>query len=304
MSLERSSSTVAQPAQGIACSSIAPCRSIAGRARALPAWLLLSLVACAAAGLAAQDTGAAAAGGTSSAQAIHPAAKSQQERDDFNRAYALSGAAPAEAAANDFSTRYPGSGLRQYLYSSAMLQYQHENNPAKMLAMGEKVLALDPDNPLALVLTATAVADGLGERDRDRERKVGTIKRNAARAIQVAESSYPSSPDAPGAGLYKTTLQSMAYSALGIMKLKTGDDAGAEKDLALAAELARIRPDPYVWYHLALAQDHRKKYTAALSSVEQALQLASSNPELQKLAEAEHERLFGLARGARNAEPQ
>src|SRR5438309_7083675 len=108
MSLERSSSTVAQPAQGIACSSIAPCRSIAGRARALPAWLLLSLVACAAAGLAAQDTGAAAAGGTSSAQAIHPAAKSQQERDDFNRAYALSGAAPAEAAANDFSTRYPG----------------------------------------------------------------------------------------------------------------------------------------------------------------------------------------------------
>jgi tetratricopeptide (TPR) repeat protein len=239
------------------------------------------------------------------AQAARPTAKSRAERDDFNRAYALTGAAAAEAAADEFSSKYPESELRHYLYSSAMLQYQREDNPAKMLAMGEKVLTLDPDNALALVLTATAMADGLVDHDRDRERKVGIIKRNATRALQVAETSYGSAT--PAAGLYKTTLQSMAYSALGIMKLKTGDDAGAEKDLKAASELAMARPDPYVWYHLALAQDHRKKYTAALNSVEQALQLASSNPELQKLAEAEHERLAGLAKGPRNsgpAEPQ
>ena len=95
----------------------------------------------------------------------------------------------------------------------------------------------------------------------------------------------------------------MAYSALGIMKLKTGDDAGAEKDLKMATELAKFRPDGHAWYHLALAQDHRKKYAAALNSVEQALQLASSDPELQKLAEVEHERLAGLARGPRNGSP-
>jgi tetratricopeptide (TPR) repeat protein len=233
--------------------------------------------------------------------AKRPTAKTQAERNDFNRAYALTGAAAVEAAADDFSNKYPESELRHYLYSSAMLQYQREDNPAKMLAMGEKVLTLDPDNPLALVLTATAVANGLVDHDRDRERKVGIVKRNANRAIQVAESSYRSAT--PAVGLYKTTLQSMAYSALGIMKLKTGDDAGAEKDLKAASELAIVRPDPYVWYHLALAQDHRKKYTAALNSVEQALQLASSNPELQKLAEAEHERLAGLAKGPRNAAP-
>ena len=148
------------------------------------------------------------------------------------------------------------------------------------------------------MLTATAVADGLVDHDRDRERKIGIVKRNATRAIQLAEASFVRSP---AAALYKTTLQSMAYSALGIMKLKTGDDAGAEKDLKAASELAMARPDPYVWYHLALAQDHRKKYTAALNSVQQALQLASSNPELQKLAEAERERLAGLTKGPRNA---
>ena len=239
------------------------------------------------------------------AEASHPQAKSQQERDDFNTAYALTGAAAAETAANDFAANYPASELRRYLYSSAMLQYQRENNPARMLAMGDRVLELDPDNPLALVLTATALADSLTDRDRDREKKITAIKRNAARGIQAAEAGYPgNSGTAP---LYKTTLQAMAYSALGIMKLKTGDDAGAEKELKTAADLAKVRPDPYIWYHLALAQDHRKKYTAALGSIQQALQLASSDPELQQLAEVEYARLTGLAKGMRNqtsTEPQ
>jgi tetratricopeptide (TPR) repeat protein len=230
-----------------------------------------------------------------------PQARSEQERTDFNTAYALQGAATEEAAAMDFANRYPASQLRRYLYSSAMLQYQRENNPAKMLAMGERVLALDPDNPLALVLTATALADSLGDHDRDRDKKVSTIKHNASRAIQAAEAGYS------GETVYKTTLQSMAYSALGIMRLKTSDDAGAEKDLKMATELAKFRPDGQTWYHLELEQDHRKKYAAALGSVEQALQLASSDPELQKLAEVENERLAGLARGPRYAssmEPQ
>jgi tetratricopeptide (TPR) repeat protein len=236
----------------------------------------------------------------------HPQAKTEQERLDFNQAYALTGGAASEAAADAFAVKYPDSALRRYLYTGAMLQYQRENNAAKMEATGDKVLALDPDNPLALVLTATVVADSLIERDRDREHKVGIIKRNTARAIQAAEAAYGPASGAPTAALYKDTLQSMAYSALGIMKLKSGDDAGAEKDLKQAAELGKVRPDPYIWYHLALAQDHRKKYTAALTSVAQALQLSSSNPDLQKLAEAEHERLSALARGPRNAgsEPQ
>ena len=240
--------------------------------------------------------------GTQSAPEVRrPQAKSEQERDDFNTAYALTGAANEEAAANNFSAKYPASELRRYLYSSAMLLYQRENNSVKMLAMGEKVLELDSDNPLALVLTATALADSLGDHDRDREKKIATIRGNATRAIQVAEVDYAGSP-ADATQVYKSTLQSMAYSALGIMKLKTGDDAGAENDLNTAAELVKIHPDPYVWYHLALAQDHRKKYAAALGSIKQALQLASSDPDLQKLAEVENARLSGLVKVTHDGE--
>lgn len=235
--------------------------------------------------------------------ASHPQAKSEQERVDFNSAYAMTAANSAETAASNFAVKYPDSQLRRYLYTNAMLLYQKENNSAKMLAMGDKVLELDSENPLALVLTATALADGLGDRDRDRDKKINTIKHNANKAIQAAEAGYGGSSSS-AAQVYKTTLQSMAYSALGIMKLKIGDDAGAEKDLTTASMLTKIHPDPYVWYHLALAQDHRRKYVAALSSVNQALQLSSSNPELQKLAEVEQQRLTGLAKVVRQKEAE
>jgi tetratricopeptide (TPR) repeat protein len=231
--------------------------------------------------------------------ALHPHAASRQELEDFNAARSVIGANSAEIAASDFAQKYPSSELRIYLYTRAMYAYQTENDPPKLLATSQKVLSVDPDHPVALVLTAYVLADGMEDSDADRNRKVEEIKRTANRAIQVLGSAAPLSLSATPdqIPLYRTTLQSMAYSALGMMKLKTGDDAGAEKDLLMAAGLPQTHPDPYLWYHLALAQDHRKKYAAALSSVNQALQLSSSNPDLQRMAEIEHDRLAGVSRG-------
>lgn len=234
--------------------------------------------------------------------AIHPVAKSEQERDDFKAAYANAGGLASETAANNFAARYPDSQLRQYLYSKTMRAYELENNPAGTLAMAQKVLALDPDHAVALVLTATVLADKLEAGDPDRARKAEAVRKAANHAIESVGNGFvaPAAASPEQVAVYRTTLQSMAYSALGIMELKTGDDAQAEKDLVTAAVLTKITPDPYIWYHLALAQDHRKKYAAALNSVQQALQLSSSNPELQRLAEIEFDRLSGRAgRGPR-----
>src|SRR5437867_8151803 len=106
-----------------------------------------------------------------------PQAKTQQEFSDYNMAYAINGGVAMEKAASDFAAKYPQSELRSYLYSKAMHDYQSENNPGKMLAMGEKVLALDPDNSIALVLTATVLADSLSDADQDREQKIAEIKK-------------------------------------------------------------------------------------------------------------------------------
>jgi len=227
-----------------------------------------------------------------------PQAKTQPEYADYNAANAISGGAAMEKAANDFAAKYPDSELRSILYSKAMHNYQAENNPAKMLAMGEKVLTYDPDNPIALVLTATALSDNFSENDPDRTMKMAAIQKNAGRALQTIDSAF-----VPPAGAtpqqikdYKDTLRSMAHSAIGIMSLKDKDNARAEAELKLSADLLSAAPDPYVWYHLALAQDHQGKYADALASVQKALNYTSANPELGKLATGERDRLVLLTR--------
>jgi tetratricopeptide (TPR) repeat protein len=234
-----------------------------------------------------------------------PQAKTQAEYADYNASYALSGGAAVEKAANEFAAKYPDSELKSFLFSKAMHEYQNENNPNKMLSMGDKVLSLDPDNTIALVLTATVLSDNLTDGDPERSKKILTIKQNAARALETVNTSFapPAGARPEQVAAYKKTLESMAHSALGIMNLKVNDDPGAERELKLAAELNVTQPDPYIWYHLALAQDHQKKYMEALASVEKALKYAGANSELTPLATAERERLAKLSGSQQNNQP-
>jgi tetratricopeptide (TPR) repeat protein len=231
---------------------------------------------------------------------------SRQERDDYRAAPVSGSGAALDKAAGEFAAKYPESRLRRYLYLRALRQYQAENDPAGMLSAAREVLAIDSDDPVALVLTATVLADQFSPADPDREQKIAQIRTDAESAIRnLAHRAVPSSAVPDQSALYRSTLQAMAYSAMGVVKLKTGDDAGAEKDLKTAATMIKARPDPYVWYHLALAQDHRRKFSSAISSIEQAMQLASANPQLQHLAEREHDRLLRLAgRKQGSSEPE
>ncbi|HJX84113.1 MAG TPA: hypothetical protein VJ723_07210 [Candidatus Angelobacter sp.] len=226
-----------------------------------------------------------------------PQAASLQEYNDYNAARAQTGGGALETAADDFAARYPASELRAYLYSHALHAYQVEGNAPGILAVGEKVLALDPDNSIALALKATAMADSITSNDPDREQKIAQIRQDCAHALKTVDSSFVVAAGVTREEIaaYKGALGSMVHSALGIMELKTGNDSGAEKDLKTALNLDRLAGNPAIYYHLALAQDHQKKYSDALRSVEQALQLASSNPDLQQLAEKEHEHLQKLA---------
>lgn len=229
-----------------------------------------------------------------------PQAKTHPEFNDYNTAYAIAGGAASEKAADDFAAKYPSSELQAYLYSKAMHEYQNENNPEKMLSVGEKVLRLDPDNSIALVLTATVLADSLKDSDTDRQAKIARTTKNATHALETVDSGFvpPANATPEQVAAYKSTLQSMAHSALGIVALKTGDDAGAEKELRLSADLNQSQPDPYIWYHLALAQDHQKKYSEALESINHALQVMGTNADLENLARGEQGRLLTLTRGA------
>ena len=225
-----------------------------------------------------------------------PQAKTKEEYKAYTEASAVTGGVAMEKAARRFAEKFPASELSVYLYSRALHEYQNENNPAKILETGRTVLSLDADNAVALVLIATVLSDGLSERDAGRPKKVNEIRENCARAQKsLAAGVAPAGADPRQVKAYQGTLQSMIHSALGILELKLGNDAEAEKQLKAATLVENIQPDAYVWYHLALAMDHQKHYPQALAAVNQALRIAESNPELQKLATGERDRLARLA---------
>src|SRR6478609_4468128 len=228
-----------------------------------------------------------------------PQAKTHAEFTDYNVAYATAGGAAVEKAADEFAAKYPASELKAFLYAKAMHEYQNENNPPKMLSVGEKVLQLDPDNSIALVLTSTVLADSLNDADTDRQAKIARARKNATRALETVDSAFvpPANATPEQVTAYKSTLQSMAHSALGIVALKTGDDVTAENELRLSTNLNQSQPDPYLWYHLALAQDHQKKYPEALASVNHALEVMGTNADLGELARGEQKRLLTLTGG-------
>jgi tetratricopeptide (TPR) repeat protein len=234
-----------------------------------------------------------------------PEAKTHQEFTDYNAAYARSGGLEVERAADEFERKYPSSELKAYLYAKALHEYQNEQNTGKMLSVGRKIIQIDPDNTIALVLTATVLADALRTEDSDRQQKVDEIKKDSAHALDTVDSDFtpPANATPEQITAYKKTLQSMAHSALGITALKTNDDLAAERELKLAAELNVTQPDPYIWYHLALAQDHQKKYSEALDSINHALQVIGANADLGNLARGEQGRLLTLTRGA-SASPE
>jgi tetratricopeptide (TPR) repeat protein len=225
-----------------------------------------------------------------------PQAKTKEEFADYTAANSVTGGATAEKAAHHFEQKHPQSELRVYLYSKVLHEYLTENNSGKVLEMGQKVLTLDASNAIALVLTATALADGMNEGDKDRDKKSEMIRDYCARAQLVLAGGY--SP--PGAtpeqvSAYLGMMQSMNHSALGILELKLGHDTEAEKELRTASEVRNAQPDPYVWYHLALALDHQKKYPEALTAVNSALKFVGPNADLEKLALGERDRLSKLA---------
>jgi tetratricopeptide (TPR) repeat protein len=243
---------------------------------------------------------------SSAAPKAAPKPKTQQEATDYSTAAKTAGGTAMEAAADGFAAKYPESELRGNLYLRAMHEYQTENQPSKMLAMAEKVLQLDPENTVALVLTATVLSDQLPDfrpsshTDDVLQAKpdptIPEIKKNAGLALQTVDTSFAAPPGASPeqVAAYKNMLKAMAHSALGLTDLKTGDDAGAETELKAAADLNKAQPDPYTWYQLSLAQEHLKKYPDALASANEGLKYAGSDANLTNLLTQERDKVTKL----------
>src|SRR5579864_5403082 len=145
-----------------------------------------------------------------------PQAKTQPEFEAYKAAIALTDAAAAEKAADDFAAKFPDSELRVVVYKLAMQKYQAANNADKMEEMAQKALTFDPDDPEALVGVAQVIAERTHDTDLDKDQKLAEAKKDAEKALQTVDTDVPTAGYPPERiDQFKRYIRSEAYAILG-----------------------------------------------------------------------------------------
>ncbi|HEY1802134.1 MAG TPA: hypothetical protein VGG46_14490 [Terriglobales bacterium] len=245
-------------------------------------------------------TQAPAAGTAAPQQKTPPQAKTQAEFDAFNAAKATAGdPVNLEKAADDFAAKYPESELRILLYEADVVAYQQANNNDKMESVGKKVLAIDPDQPDALVAVSQALVDTTQDTDIDKDQKYDEATKYAQHALQTIDTdiAVPAGTPPDRVEAYKDYIRSTAYSYLGTIQFKKGDFIGAQAEYQKSLDAFPSQPDPVVVLRLALCLDNQKKYPEALQQANKAVELTQENTTAGTYARRERDRLVQLTGG-------
>jgi tetratricopeptide (TPR) repeat protein len=229
-----------------------------------------------------------------------PAAKTQPEFEAYKAAVAQTDAAALEKAADDFATKFPDSELRGTLYTAAMQRYQQSNNADKMMGTARKVLAIDADDPAALVGVAQALAEQTRDTDLDKDQKIAESKKDAERALVTVDTDLPTSGYPPEQlSAVKNYLRSEAYYILGTLSFKASNWAEAETNLRKSIDALPQQPDTVAVFRLAVALDMQNKIPEAMKYADQAVELTKDRPDsgVGKAARDEKDRLTKLSGG-------
>ena len=230
-----------------------------------------------------------------------PQAKTRPEFDAYNAAVALTDAAAAEKAADDFAGKFPDSELRLVLYRLAMQKYQQANNGDKAMEMARKVLGLDGDDPEALVGVAQVLAEQTHETDLDRDQKLAEAKKDAERALVTVETDVPATGFPPERiDQFKRYVKSEAYAILGTLASNARNYPEAEAHLRKSIEVFPEQVDSVAVLRLAVALDMQSKFPDALKYANQAVDLTKDRPDSPagKAAREEQDRLTKLNSGS------
>jgi tetratricopeptide (TPR) repeat protein len=230
-----------------------------------------------------------------------PAAKTQPEFEAYKAAAGQTDPAGLEKAADDFATKFPESELRTLVYTAAMQRYQQANNAVKMMEMARKVLAIDADDPAALVGVAQALAEQTRETDLDKDQKIAEAKKDAERALVTVDTDVPSSGYSPEQiNGFKGFVRSEAYFILGTLSFKASNWAEAEVNLRKSIDAFPQQPDTVAIFRLAVALDMQNKIPEAMKYADQAVDLTKDRPDsgVGKASRDEKDRLTKLSGGS------
>jgi tetratricopeptide (TPR) repeat protein len=168
---------------------------------------------------------------------------------------------------NDFLQKYPTSRYRTEVYGWLVKGYMSQGNVAKMEAMGEKDLELNPNDVQILAIMGSAMPRTIPTLAPDqREKVLKQAEQYSNKAIELVPTlAKPANmPDELFIGARNQTL-SMAYSGLGVVAFWRGKYADAIPNLEKSLKLDP-NPDPVNYYVLALSNEKASHFDDAVTA--------------------------------------
>lgn len=166
----------------------------------------------------------------------------------------------------DFMAKYPQSRYLESVLSVMALNYLMAGNTQKMLSAGEKAIALNPDNVLALSLLSETLPRAWKPDAPDAQAQLDKAEKYGKHAIELTPNlQKPAGTSDQDFTMANNQRLSMAHSGLGVANFQRHKYAEAIPDLEEAVKIVP-NPDPVNYYVLGLAEVNTKHFNDAVTT--------------------------------------
>jgi len=177
-------------------------------------------------------------------------------------------AAKKIAAGEDFWKKYPDSQYRPAVYSALTMEYLRAGNSQKAFEVGEKEVALKPDDVQTLALLAQTIPRAINGNTIEPEKQLEKAETYSKRAIEVT----PTVPKPEGMNdqtfvAAKNATLAMAHSGLGLVYFRRGKFNDAITELEQSVKIdPNPTPDPVNLYVLGMSNQKASHFDEAAAA--------------------------------------
>jgi len=170
------------------------------------------------------------------------------------------------SAGEDFLKKYPEGRYRSIVYSALTFAYLQAGKTDKAFEIGEKEVALHPDDVQILALLGQAIPRALNARTPEPDKQLTKAEGYAKRAIELTPTmAKPEGLADQNFIAAKNSTLSMAHSGLGVVYFRRGKFVEAIPELELSLKIDPYpTPDPVNLYLLGVSDQKAAHYDDAV----------------------------------------
>jgi tetratricopeptide (TPR) repeat protein len=173
--------------------------------------------------------------------------------------------AKKEQAAEDFLQKYPESRYRAEIYGWQVRFYFSKGQIDKMEEVGDKELALAPNDIQTLAILGSALPRAISANTPDPAKRLAKAEQYSQKALDLVPTITKPDNMADDAFVKaKNMTAALAYSGLGMVAFRRGKFADAIPHFEKAIQLD-LQPDPVNYYVLGICNEKTSHFDAAVT---------------------------------------